>query len=753
MIDTRSRGRRLAEWIVAGLVLALLLGGMAPLSGASSASAAVPDPRRPFGSHLVNLPSGSATAPGGRTAADADVRAAYDAWKKRYLKAGTPTVCGTDTYYVDASSATGSMVVSEGQGYGMVITALMAGHDANARAQFDGLYRYVLDHPSEVNPELMAWHQGADCASFPGDAGSATDGDLDVAYGLLLADTQWGSSTPGSFDYRAEAVSLIAAIGASEINPTTRLPKLGDWPESGTPFWFATRSSDLMIDHFVAFQNATGDALWGQVATAAAALVTTMQGQATATGLLPDFIVNTNATPNPAPANFLESANDGNFSYNANRVPWRLASAALLTGNAAARTASVKIADWVQTSTGSDPTNIRAGYTLTGTQLVNYGDIAFSAPMAAAAAVPTATGADQSWIEKIWSSVKTTVTGAASAGYYSDTIGLQVMLLLSGNFWLPDTNAATGAGGVVPIGGADRYAVSAGVSAQTFVPDRETVYIASGEVFPDALSASAAAGTVGSPVLLVARDSIPAVIDVELRRLDPLNIVLLGGANTISAGVEAALAGYIDPGGSVQRVGGADRYAVSAALSVKTFPGGAAVAYVASGQVFPDALAGAAAAGGQKAPVLLVSKDSVPDSVAAELDRLNPSRVVLLGGTATVSDSTKNSIASAAGVSTVQRIAGADRFAVAAAISTATFPAAATRTVYVASGAVFPDALSASAAAAKEHAPVLLVTRDSVPASIVAEMQRLRPTRLVVLGGLNTVSPEVVAQLGALIYG
>ncbi|WP_291050217.1 cell wall-binding repeat-containing protein [Herbiconiux sp.] len=63
--------------------------------------------------------------------------------------------------------------------------------------------------------------------------------------------------------------------------------------------------------------------------------------------------------------------------------------------------------------------------------------------------------------------------------------------------------------------------------------------------------------------------------------------------------------------------------------------------------------------------------------------------------------------------------------------------------VYVASGAVFPDALSGSAGAIADKAPVLLVTRDSIPASVVAQLQRLKPYRIVVLGGTNTISDTV----------
>jgi putative cell wall-binding protein len=62
---------------------------------------------------------------------------------------------------------------------------------------------------------------------------------------------------------------------------------------------------------------------------------------------------------------------------------------------------------------------------------------------------------------------------------------------------------------------------------------------------------------------------------------------------------------------------------------------------------------------------------------------------------------------------------------------------------------VFPDALSASATAIANHAPVLLVTKGAVPSATAAELARLAPDRIVVLGGTNTVSDAVLGALGA----
>lgn len=294
--------------------------------------------------------------------------------------------------------------------------------------------------------------------------------------------------------------------------------------------------------------------------------------------------------------------------------------------------------------------------------------------------------------------------------------------------------------GVDRIGGSDRYAVSAAVSADTFSPGVAVAYVASGAVFPDALSGSAAAGLRDAPVLLVTRDAVPAKVAAELERLRPRSVVVLGGPATISPAVETTLGSFAP---AVTRVSGANRFEVSAALSRQTFSPRPPVVYLASGLVFPDALSGSAAAGFTGGPVLLTTRDSIPAVVAAELDRLRPDRIVVLGGTATVAESV---LSEAAGRAPVSRVAGADRYGVSARVSADTFPAE-TETVYLASGSVFPDALSGSAAAIANEAPVLLVQNDAIPPSVQAELRRITPTRIVILGGPATVSPALEAAL------
>ncbi|MBN9186248.1 MAG: cell wall-binding repeat-containing protein [Microbacterium sp.] len=197
---------------------------------------------------------------------------------------------------------------------------------------------------------------------------------------------------------------------------------------------------------------------------------------------------------------------------------------------------------------------------------------------------------------------------------------------------------------------------------------------------------------------------------------------------------------------SVTSLSGADRYATSAAISAASFSPGVAVAYVASGAAFPDALSGAAGGRGA-APVLLTRTDDLPSSIAQELTRLAPRRIVVLGGTGTVSDTVVAALG-AYTTGTVTRIAGADRYETSAAISLAAFPAGAP-VAYLASGETYPDALSGAAVAAMAGGPVLLTQGATLPTAIATELARLRPGRIVVLGGEGAVSEDVAAAAAA----
>ena len=113
-----------------------------------------------------------------------------------------------------------------------------------------------------------------------------------------------------------------------------------------------------------------------------------------------------------------------------------------------------------------------------------------------------------------------------------------------------------------------------------------------------------------------------------------------------------------------------------------------------------------------------MERKRIPPATAAELTRLKPGRIVVLGGTRVVSLAVAQRL-DAFTPGSMQRIAGADRYATAAAVSAATF-APGVPVAYVATGRNYPDALAGSVVARLAGGPILLVTGSSIPAATAA---------------------------------
>ena len=391
-----------------------------------------PPPQHPFPQH-VEYSHGS-IKPNHRSQSqlDDDVRAFYDYWKSRYLMDAGTNDQGEQMYRVSYGDTNPDRTVSEGQGYGMLLTAIMAGYDAQAQVYFDGLWRYARAHPSDVDSRLMGWQIPPDPETGND---SAFDGDADMAYGLLLAHAQWGDS--GDIDYMAEASTLLTAIKESTIGPASHLTKLGDWvvDDDGDGYnQWTPRSSDFMLGHFRTWGRAADDAaFWNQVIAAVQSDIDGIQANYSPnTGLPPDFIVRESATnhaPKPAPPNFLEGPHDGDYDYNAGRDPWRIGTDALLNNDAKSFAQAQKMANWIVQSSGGNPANIKAGYTLDGTPTGDYFTSFFTAPFGVAAMT---TPDNQAYLNNLYDLIY-----QRHEDYYEDSVNLLSMLVMTGNFWDP----------------------------------------------------------------------------------------------------------------------------------------------------------------------------------------------------------------------------------------------------------------------------------------------------------------------------
>lgn len=400
---------------------------------ATSSATSTPVPAYPF---PQNIHFEGAIRPSNMTDSmlNEDVQRFYLGWKKEFIH---PTVSVQGGYIVATGGGTGAeddaITVSEGHGYGMVITALMAGFDPEAKTIFDGFYKVFRAWPSDMDPDLMTWQIEGELGKSenPKLASSASDGDMDIAYGLILADRQWGSN--GEINYLAEARKVIDAIGRKDIHPELFRTTLGDWVEPGNEYRVGTRSSDWMVSHFRLFGAISGnEAFWNNVTDTCYSILKQVQNKTT--GLIPDFIDSVPAEV--AKPNYLETERDGHFSSNACRTPWRIAMDFLHYGTQESRESLKPLLTWIEEKTGGDLAKMDNGYSLEGIadkkhdRWGTWG--AYSAPMMVAAATESRF---QKMVDSGW---KHNSQFDKESMYYSTSLQLLALLAISGNWWNPD---------------------------------------------------------------------------------------------------------------------------------------------------------------------------------------------------------------------------------------------------------------------------------------------------------------------------
>jgi endo-1,4-beta-D-glucanase Y len=369
---------------------------------------------------------------------DDSTRAFYTIWKNLHVRKNCPD---PSQYYIlnDENRSDGrsraNICVSEGQGYGMIITVIMAGYDPEAQTIFNGLYRLYKSHPSSIDPYLMTWNILTGCKSkIAGDNNnSATDGDLDIALSLLMADKQWGSN--GGINYRQEAIKMIQAIKEHEINPQTYSVLISDALQPDDPQYFDTRASDFMPGHFREFFSATQDSSWLKVIDTGYSIFKHIQGKhSPASGLIPDFLQYVHQKYIPAKPKYMESDYDGNYYYNACRVPMRLSADYFLWGDDRAFELIDKMNHWIIKKTAMKPDKLYSGFMLSGSNIKgnDYSTPAFIAPFVVSAMVGSE---NQKWLNELYPFLMQ--LDYKDFRYYNNTLKMFCLLMISGNYWTP----------------------------------------------------------------------------------------------------------------------------------------------------------------------------------------------------------------------------------------------------------------------------------------------------------------------------
>ncbi|NYF08942.1 hypothetical protein HDC94_000098 [Leifsonia sp. AK011] len=297
------------------------------------------------------------------------------------------------------------------------------------------------------------------------------------------------------------------------------------------------------------------------------------------------------------------------------------------------------------------------------------------------------------------------------------------------------------------IAGSDRFQTNVAVSRELFPPSTDpfeipVAYVVSGEKFPDALVAGPAAHHEGGVVLLSRQGEIPASTWIELNRLRPKRIVVLGGDSSVSASVVARL-GEIAP---VERIAGANRYETSRLVAERVFACGASPCiervFIATGRDYPDALSASAPAAKLGSPIILVDgKASALDAPSRELIyKLASQGVYIMGDSKSVSDGIEAGTLQLPDAST--RIGGPNRFWTSLGAAQRFFPKA--DDVLLTTGLGFADALSGGPLAAAKGSPMVLTRPNCVSRGMAGLLQSLDVSRLRFLGDSNSVQDNVL---------
>lgn len=240
----------------------------------------------------------------------------YRQWTKHYV-----VPFGEQAYVKTTNSKTEDVVLSESQGYGMVIAVEAAKNGQANREDFEKLYQYYLSHRLE-GTQLMSWRQTVkDGQSTQTDTNNATDGDLYIAYALIQAAKQWPEQAE---TYQTQARAILDDILRYNYSESNGILTVGNWANAESRFHNLMRTSDTLPEQFQAFYDLTQNEQWLTIKDNMLDKLDKVSLDYK-TGLIPDFIWVEGDIVRVASANDIESENDGFYSYNALRLPYNLA--------------------------------------------------------------------------------------------------------------------------------------------------------------------------------------------------------------------------------------------------------------------------------------------------------------------------------------------------------------------------------------------------------------------------------------------
>ncbi|MDO9573951.1 MAG: cell wall-binding repeat-containing protein, partial [Candidatus Contubernalis sp.] len=254
--------------------------------------------------------------------------------------------------------------------------------------------------------------------------------------------------------------------------------------------------------------------------------------------------------------------------------------------------------------------------------------------------------------------------------------------------------------------GTDRYQTAVEISRAGWVK-AETVVLARGNDFADALTGVPLAYKLDCPILLTSPNGLNPETKAELGRLKTKKVIILGGEQAVSKNVKNELEAL---GLEVVRIPGGNRYETASLISQMLAPQGATKAVIAYGNNFPDALAAASYAAIEGLPILLTETNVLPSATQEALNRLGVTQTIVVGGISAVGENVFKALPAPV------RVSGSNRYATSVALAEHFKPTS--EHMYFASGLDFPDAVTGAVLAAKENSGMLLVRNNRIPGEV-----------------------------------
>ena len=299
-----------------------------------------------------------------------------------------------------------------------------------------------------------------------------------------------------------------------------------------------------------------------------------------------------------------------------------------------------------------------------------------------------------------------------------------------------EVKALNSAGQIVPtrIAGQNRYESAAQISREQFT-NAKKVIVVNAQKYADALSATTLSDGKYS-ILYTEKDSLPTATRNEIQRLNPVEVYLLGGQQSISAGIENILKKYSN---KVTRIAGRDRYETSAKVAAMSKKKNVVIA---SGENFSDPLYASSYAYSNNAKILLSSGKTLSRETRDYLLRNKSSigKVTVVGGGQSISSATVRYIQSVTGKN-VSRISGRNRYDGSVKVANSMNK----DKVFIASGEDFADALAISPLAQKLNAPILLSSKGKLDTSVIAFLNNFKNSikDVFIVGGYRTIDNNV----------